>query len=107
MKIIWLTAQLVFGVVIFLGAAAEVASHVLEHGSFWARTYANVRSLIEPANPSTLAVDETSARGPCLRYEKRVVDMNCEEMDDPSERFLCKITIPPAERVCVEYAPPG
>ena len=107
MRIIWLTVQFIFGGMIFLGAAAEVASHVLDHGSFWVDTVRNVRSLLEPANPPETTTETSSIKGQCLRYEKRVVDMRCEDMDDPSERFLCKITIPPAEPVCVEWAPPG
>lgn len=107
MKIIWYLIQSVFGVVIFLGAAAEVTSHLLDHGSFWVETIHNVRSLLEPANPSEPIADNASPQGQCLRYEKRIIDLHCDEMSDPSERYLCKITIPPAERVCVEFAPPG
>lgn len=110
MRVIWLTIQFIFGLAVFLAALAEIASFIIEHKSFWWQIIENILSILGPANPPVAELpigENATAPGECIRYEKRIVDLHCEDKGDPLERYLCKITIPPAERICVEYAPPG
>ncbi len=99
--------QMIFATVLFLAASAEIASHMLDHGPFWWQNIQNVMTWFAKPDPAKITAHDSSGRGACIRYDKRRVDLRCDEKEDPGDRYLCKITIPPAERVCVEYAPPS
>ena len=103
------TFQVVVGAVFFFGAAAELTSLLLNHGSFVMENVRNLTAIIatnSDSPPDEVAKAPAPATGPnCLRFEKKLVDLRCEEKENPADRMLCKITVPPTESVCVEYEP--
>jgi len=103
------TFQVVVGAVFFFGAAAEFTSLLLNHGSFVMENVRNLTAIIatnSDSPPDEVAKAPAPATGPnCLRFEKKLVDLRCEEKENPADRMLCKITVPPTESVCVEYEP--
>lgn len=103
------TFQLVVGAVFFFGAAAELTSLLLNHGSFVMENVRNLTAIIAQNSDSPPPDEVAKAPAPagpnCVRFEKKLTDLRCEEKENPADRLLCKITVPPTESVCVEYEP--
>lgn len=102
------TFQVVVGAVFFFGAAAELTSLLLNHGSFVMENVRNLTAIIatnSDSPPDEVAKAPAPAGPNCVRFEKKLVDLRCEEKENPADRMLCKITVPPTESVCVEYEP--
>ena len=113
-KVLSVTFQVVVGTIFFLGAAAEVTSLVLSQGSLVMENFKNLAAIVanrdipkaDPtAKPSASADAKPSASPNCVRFEKKLTDLHCEEKQSPADRMLCKITVPPTELVCAEYEP--
>jgi hypothetical protein len=113
-KVLSVTFQVVVGTIFFLGAAAEVTSLVLSQGSLVMENFKNLAAIVASsdipkadtaAKPSASADAKPSASPNCVRFEKKLTDLHCEEKQSPADRMLCKITVPPTELVCVEYEP--
>ena len=121
-KVLSVTFQVVVGTIFFLGAAAEVTSLVLSQGSLVMENFKNLAAIVASsdipkadtaakpsasadAKPSANAGAKPSASPNCVRFEKKLTDLHCEERQSPADRMLCKITVPPTELVCAEYEP--
>jgi len=121
-KVFSVTFQVVVGTIFFLGAAAEVTSLVLSQGSLVMENFKNLAAIVASsdipkadtaakpsasadAKPSASAGAKPSASPNCVRFEKKLADLRCDEKQSPADRMLCKITVPPTELVCVEYEP--
>jgi hypothetical protein len=100
--------QFLIGVILVLGAAAEVASLTLDHGSFVLRNVKNIVSIFGPDEPTepvgTTPETSLTTDARCIRYDKRVIDLRCDERTHPLDKALCQVTFPPTELVCVEYS---
>ena len=98
--------QFAIDVVLFLGAAAEITSLALNHGSFLMENIKNVAALFQRVEvTATTQEPQPQAAPQCLRSEKRLVDLRCGEKPNPADRILCKVTVPPTEIICVEHEP--
>jgi hypothetical protein len=113
-KVLSLTLQILVGTIFFLGAAAEITSLVLSQGSIIMENIRNLAAIVANSNippldhaakPSASAAAKSSASPNCARFEKKLADLHCEDRQNPADRMLCKITVPPTELVCVEYQP--
>jgi hypothetical protein len=113
-KVLSVTFQVIVGTIFFLGAAAEVTSLVLSQGSLVMENIRNLAAIVAnsdipkadtTAKPSASADAKPSASPNCVRFEKKLTDLHCEEKQSPADRMLCKITVPPTELVCAEYEP--
>ena len=113
-KVLSVTFQVVVGTIFFLGAAAEITSLVLSQGSIVMENIRNLAAIVANSDipqadtatkPSASVGAKPSASPNCVRFEKKLTDLHCEERQSPADRMLCKITVPPTELVCVEYEP--
>ena len=89
-------------IVLFLATLTELATFGIDYGNIVLESLRNIAARL--ALPELIAQSPTPPEAPkqCARYETRISNLHCENEEEPRKRFLCQITIPPAELVCVE-----
>jgi hypothetical protein len=80
----------VIGLIVVLASIAEVLGFVFQYNNV---VVESIRNLFQP-QPHIPQ---------CIRYESRPRATDCDSLVEASQRMLCRITVQPTERVCVEY----
>jgi len=81
--------QVVIGIVAFLSALAQIATFITNSPNVVLESIRNVFS-------------KSAAAPRCARYDYQRRDGECDKMLELSQRLLCRITIQPLEKVCVD-----
>lgn len=76
-----------------LAGVAEILSFALQHPNVFTTNLQNIAGYFAspPANNSK-----------CERYDTHFEPVDCDAKKSPSERLLCKVTVPPVKKICVE-----
>ena len=93
--------QLAIGIILFLAAVAEVASFGLDHGNVVFKSLINLLGRFTLQDIVFQPPEGCPAPKQCSHYEQRATDLRCQEKP-PRERFLCTVTVPPVEYVCMD-----
>ena len=94
--------QICIGVILVLAAFAEVASFGLNYGNIVIDSIINIAGRIGLPEIISQSTEINPPTKKCVRYETKITDLRCQDETNPRKRFLCEITVPPAEIVCVE-----
>ena len=94
--------QITIGVILVLAAFAEVASFGLNYGNIVIDSLRNIVGRFALPELISQSPEINTPSKKCVRYETRVTDLRCQDETNPRQRFLCQITVPPAELICVE-----
>jgi len=94
--------QISIGLILILAAIAEVASFGLNYGNIVVDSIINIAGRIGLPEIISQSPEINPPTKKCVRYETRVTDLRCQDETNPRKRFLCQVTVPPAEIVCVE-----
>jgi hypothetical protein len=101
-RIISVLIQSAIVVVLFLAAVAEIASFGLNYGNVVIDSVRNIAGRIASLEIIYQPTQKDAPPQQCSRHETRVTDLHCQDETEPRKRFLCQVTIPPVEVVCVE-----
>ena len=74
-----------------LAGVAQILSFYYDHKNVVVESFRNIAGYFGAA---------TVSNNKCERYEKRFEQVDCEAKESPSERLLCKVTVPPVKMVC-------
>ena len=84
----------IVGLIVLLASIAQVLAFVFDYSNV---VLISIKNLFEsePHIPQ------------CIRYENRPRTSDCNSLVEASQRLLCRITVQPTERVCVEFGAAG
>ena len=85
----------VFGIAVFLAAVAEIITFLTNSPNVV------VESIINAFKP--IPAQQPTPAPQCARYDYQRRDGECDKLEELSHQLLCRITIQPLEKVCVEF----
>ena len=101
-RVVSVVVQAAIVVILFLAAVAEIASFGLNYGNVVVDSLRNIAGRFALLEVIYQPTQKDAPPKQCSRSETRVTDLHCQDEQEPRKRFLCQVTIPPVEVVCVE-----